>query len=565
MAISIFPSTAAEFVSNNFVVDMNDTSNNSVTLENVKQAGTYNISIESGDNSFDIYLLDNDGALVAYTNSTTVAPTGLFQIVVVLGVADSEIISFSYAGNVNNPDGEGDQPGAAAYLESISPTDLPSIDDTATITGGNFGADTEITFESGATVLPAKSITVSSSTELLVTRPDGLIEDDAPYTVRAVTTGVPEPTGTNANLLVDEVTAGSDPTWVTTSPLNPAGVGSSFSQTLEATDSDGTVVDYSVTAGTITPGLSLNSSTGEISGTATTAGTATFTVTATDDGGNTTDREFTQEAGSGVSGGSTFSSGGFEYNLFTSSDDITIFTETEIEYLVIAGGGGSGGATNPSQGGGGGGAGGLLSGTATISPTTSTITIGAGGAAATNGNNTIAPLFGTAIGGGLGNDVNQDGGDGGSGGGAGGGDNTGGTGTAGQGFDGGDTSGGGSGSGGGGGGGATEAGQDGVNATPGDGGDGSNAFSTWATAVSLVIDGGYFAGGGGGGVGNNVTPGGDAGLGGGASGGVRGQNGNPGIANSGGGAGGSGSTEISGSDRVGANGGSGVVIVRYAS
>ena len=57
MGISIFPSTAAEFVSNNFVVDMNDTTNNVATdIGGVKQAGPYSMSFSSSDTSFVSYL-----------------------------------------------------------------------------------------------------------------------------------------------------------------------------------------------------------------------------------------------------------------------------------------------------------------------------------------------------------------------------------------------------------------------------------------------------------------------------------------------------------------------------
>lgn len=559
MGISIFPSTAAEFVSNNFVVDMNDTTNNSVTLTSTKQAGTYNITLESGDTSFDIYFVDADGASVGYTNSTSATINDTFDTVVILGVSTTEIITFAYAGAVFDATGEGDEPGAGAYLTSITPADLPSIDDTATVIGGNFGTATEISFTSGTVELAAKNVTITNGTSLIVTRPDGLIEDDAPYDLKAINTGVTPPTGTNAHILAGTVTAGSDPTWVTTSPLNPAALGTAFSQTLEATD-DG-VVTYAVTAGTITPGLSLNSSTGEISGTPTTGGNYVFTVTASDDGGNTTDRQFEQAAGSGVSGGSTFSSGGFEYNLFTSSDDLIVFESTSLEYLIVAGGGGGGTGTTSTGGfanfkaAGGGGGGGLISGTATISPQVSPVVIGAGGAGSSNGSDSSVSFFGTAIGGGAGGDFLSNGNNGGSGGGAGAANRSGGSGTVGQGFDGADSTGSNAAAGGGG---AGEAGSTVQVDSGGPGGDGSNAFSTWATVVGLVFDGGFFAGGGGGGT-QEQSPG-AGGSGGGGAGGDVGFAGENGESNSGGGAGGNAASIVGG-----ASGGSGVVIVRYAS
>jgi len=428
MGISIFPSTAAEFVSNNFVVDMNDTSNNTADTGGVKQAGPYSMSFSSGDTSFDVYLIDEDGNSVGYSNETSITASGLFSSVVILGAASNEIISFSYQGSVNNADGEGDEPGAGAYLESISPSDLPTIDDTATVIGGNFGADTEIFFDSGASSLPAKNITVNNSSELIVTRPDSLIQDDAPYNLRAVTAGVPEPTGTNVNILTDAVTAGTDPTWVTGADLpdgekDVAYVGA----TLEATDAEGTVTDYSVVSGSLPTGLSLDSSTGVISGTPTSRG-GTFVVRATDDGGNSTDKEFGLAVTGFATGGTITTSGGGVIHSFTSSGTFTPNVElTDVSYVVVGGGGGGGesdGSFNFPPGGGGGGLitsfpddPGALS-RVTVPANAQTITVGNTGAKESNGNDSSFSNFGTAIGGGKGpGNFNASGGSGGSGGG----------------------------------------------------------------------------------------------------------------------------------------------------
>ena len=69
------------------------------------------------------------------------------------------------------------------------------------------------------------------------------------------------------------------PTVTTASPLSNGTVGTYYKQTLAA---DGTApVTWSVSNGTLPAGLSLNASTGEISGTPTAQGANTFTVTAT--------------------------------------------------------------------------------------------------------------------------------------------------------------------------------------------------------------------------------------------------------------------------------------------
>ena len=228
----------------------------------------------------------------------------------------------------------------------------------------------------------------------------------------------------------------------------------------------------------------------------------------------------------------------------------------EIDCLVVAGGGG-GGADN----GGGGGSGGVIIGQKTLVPGLQyTITVGAGGAGAvsgtakgSNGNDSIFSTFIAEGGGGGGaGGTNTIGADGGSGGGGGGqtASPAGGAGTVDQGNNGGAGSPG-TGAGdraGGGGGGAGAVGVDGTNSASGNGGAGI-ASSITGTSVT-------YAGGGGGGTetGNTV---GSGGAGGGGAGGGQLAAGTAGTANTGGGGGGSGNGFT-----TGANGGSGIVILR---
>jgi hypothetical protein len=204
-----------------------------------------------------------------------------------------------------------------------------------------------------------------------------------------------------------------------------------------------------------------------------------------------------------------------------------------VEYLVVAGGGGG------ARYGGGGGAGGFLTGTFTpvVSGTAYTVTVGAGGAAAVSGNNSV---FGSVLsfGGGRGgafNDINgRSGGSGGGGCGGPSGTGTGGAGTLGQ----GNSGGGGASYRGGGGGGAGAVGAD----AGGAGGNGGAGLSSSISGSSVS-----YAGGGGG---AQSGVGGTGGGGNGASG-----TGTAGTANRGGGGG--------GGNTAGGAGGSGVVIIRY--
>jgi len=215
-----------------------------------------------------------------------------------------------------------------------------------------------------------------------------------------------------------------------------------------------------------------------------------------------------------------------------------------IEFLVVGGGGGGGYAANPQAGGGG--AGGLTAGSFTASPAgVYTATVGGGGVTSGTGTSSSLVGQGTALGGGAGGNNEQGGGTGASGGGAGARSSAGGSGTAGQGNNGGagDYD-----SGGGGGGNSATGGSAYFQGYGGAGGAGTYN-STSGTSVA------YCGGGGGGATGTA----GAGGLGGGGGGGGEGVNPTAGSTNLGGGGGGG---RIGDSAGVGANGGSGVVILK---
>jgi hypothetical protein len=246
---------------------------------------------------------------------------------------------------------------------------------------------------------------------------------------------------------------------------------------------------------------------------------------------------------------------GYAIHRFISSGTFTCPTARTVEVLVVAGGGGgSGGAL--SAGGSGGGAGGLIYNSSfSVSTSPITVTVGAGGAGgagntSNNGSKGANSVFSslTAIGGGGGGGRERAGSSGGSGGGGGisGSLSSVAAGTSGQGFAGGANSRSPSNYGGGGGGGAGAVGQAGTSTKGGDGGIGIQ-HSITGTAT-------YYAGGG---ASSYYASGGTMGVGGLGGGGNPGQ---AGTANTGGGGGGAASNGL-----VGLAGGSGVVIVRYAS
>jgi hypothetical protein len=255
-----------------------------------------------------------------------------------------------------------------------------------------------------------------------------------------------------------------------------------------------------------------------------------------------------------------------------------------IDYLVVAGGGGGTGGVGNGNGTGGGGAGGLIT-TTTYNGTESAFTavtaipydvvvgsFGAGGTGSSlnnfieanrglNGNNSKFDII-EAIGGGGGGAIATNypsGADGGSGGGGAPYSNSGGFGTTNQGNSGGAGS---SNPGsvnryrGGGGGGASQSGANGD--TSGNGGDG---ISYTSGQNSITGSASSYAGGGGGGVYSTGVAAGTGGLGGGGNGASNTGNGASALANTGSGGGGA----AGAANYNGGNGGSGVVILRYAT
>ena len=86
----------------------------------------------------------------------------------------------------------------------------------------------------------------------------------------------------NSGTLPDSI-EGSQPPKITTTSLFNGEVDKNYSQALA---SDNKPTNWSITSGSLPGGLTLNESTGEISGTPTSAGTSTFTVTATNASGS---------------------------------------------------------------------------------------------------------------------------------------------------------------------------------------------------------------------------------------------------------------------------------------
>ena len=278
--------------------DFNVTLNGPVTTATFTKeyfAGAYTIASALLDSSYDIYVYDTAGNQVGYTKSPSLSATGNFNKIVVIGGSSGDLLSFSYkttftASNTTS------QVTAGAFITSATPTALNSIDDTTVITGGNFASNVAVYFVgSDSTERAAKSVVRSSSSSLIVTRPDDFPTNLGTYKIIVENPGITRPTGSSLHILNNAVTAGTTPNWTTATTLPEVGKNIAYSTTLVATDTEGTDIDYSVISGSLPSGITINNETGVLSGTyaGSDFNTTNLVVRAVDTGGNTVDRTFT--------------------------------------------------------------------------------------------------------------------------------------------------------------------------------------------------------------------------------------------------------------------------------
>ena len=177
-------------------------------------------------------------------------------------------------------------------ISSISPTTEDAGNANIVITGSNFQSGATVTFVGNdGTSYASPSVTVNSDTQITATTPSsGLSSANEPFDVKVTNTS-----GLSVSLN-DALDAGSTPAWTTASGQIGGNImeGDTVNTTVVATDPDSTAVTYSLVSGSLPSGLSLNSTTGAITGTAPDVSadtTSTFTLGATS-GGDTTNRAF---------------------------------------------------------------------------------------------------------------------------------------------------------------------------------------------------------------------------------------------------------------------------------
>ena len=277
-------------------------------------------------------------------------------------------------------------------ITSVDDTEVDSAgggNQTFVITGTNFSSGGTIAFVGSSASFNATTTTYNSETQVTaVVAKASFLNAQEPYKIKFTSaTGV---AGTSATGLINVDNA---PAWQTSSGTIYTGNDlTDVSVTVSATDAEGDTVSYSETTSVLSgAGLSLNSSTGAITGTPTGVSsdtTYTFTIRATA-GGKNSDREFSIVITNAVV--TTFSYTGSDQT-FTVPSGVSSFTA----YMWGAGGGAG---YNYSSGGGGGrhnvtgGSGGFTTGTvATSAGTVYKLVVGGRGEATdvVNGNGSLA-------------------------------------------------------------------------------------------------------------------------------------------------------------------------------
>ena len=177
-------------------------------------------------------------------------------------------------------------------VSSVSPT---SYDGQAgasfTISGFNFVTGATVAFiGNDSTIYNAATTTFVNSGQITATTATDLTVANEPYGVR-----VTLPSGANTTFFA-AIDAGAIPAWTTPSgSLGSVLKNTAVSFSVSATDPDSNPITYNVVSGALPSGVSLNSSTGAITGTAPSVLSDTvfsFTIRAEDLASNFTDRAF---------------------------------------------------------------------------------------------------------------------------------------------------------------------------------------------------------------------------------------------------------------------------------
>ena len=284
-----------------------------VSIDGVIQYG--NFSVSGSTITFDAALADANTCDFIYHMGTGLLSTPVDNSVSTVKIVDSNVTNAKLAGSIANDklsnssitiNGSAVSLGGSVTIgetkptiSSISPTVIENTQTSITITGTNFvnGINVEAIATNGA-IIQADTVTFNSATSVSAAF---TITTDATYFLR-----LENPDGNAVRSSTALLTVSDAPAWTTAAgSLGSNAAGSSVSYTVAATGA----TSFSKTTGTFPGGVSLNTSTGVISGTesgATAETTYSFTIRATDAEGQTADRAFSITITVGIN-----NSGGF--------------------------------------------------------------------------------------------------------------------------------------------------------------------------------------------------------------------------------------------------------------
>jgi hypothetical protein len=237
----------------------------------------------------------NTTNLISQTNNTTVT----------IGVAaDTVTIAANATLSTSTLYVNGQQVTAIQFptITSISPSTITNDPSNITISGTNFVSVPIVEAINSSTGAITRANSVSFTSSISITANFTLTVDGTYYIRVENNTGLAT-RSTNPILTVSDA-----PTWVTASGSLGTFDGGSFISTNVTATSDSAVL-YSIYSGSLPGGLSLNTTTGVISGTesgATTDTTYSFTLTATDAELQTANRAFSMAITVGINNGAQF-------------------------------------------------------------------------------------------------------------------------------------------------------------------------------------------------------------------------------------------------------------------
>ena len=258
-------------------------------------AGVYTIYSIAGDNDLEIYLGAEDGSNVGYSTNgnKAIIASAPFKYVTTANANSFDAIVFelyqvsSEAATLNT---KTNAFWAPPTITDVTPSSLANQNSTTTVTGTNFASNITAKFRKSddLTLVDPKSVVRGSETSIILTRPDSFSPTDAPYDIVLT-----NPTAGLSATSINSITAGSVPSWTTSSVLPAFQKTVAYLQSVIATDADASpTITYSVNSSTLPAGITFNA--GTFSGTPTVnSGSYSASIRATDLGGNFVDRTFT--------------------------------------------------------------------------------------------------------------------------------------------------------------------------------------------------------------------------------------------------------------------------------